>query len=87
MDQDAVKQTSFLHAEIKKIGKGNSKYCIDETKYEPGNSLSECMISPQITSHLMGNILFHILLCFVYVRYPSSMRISSVRQFSCKFNK
>ena len=70
------KKTSVVHAYIRKKSKVDSKYYIDETKYEPGNSLSECMIIPYITSHLMRNILFRTVLFSVNVRWPSSMRTS-----------
>ena len=70
------KKTSVVHAYIRKEGKVDSKYYIDETKYEPGKSLSECMISPNITRHLMRNILFRTVLFSVNVRWPLSMRTS-----------
>ena len=68
------KKTSVVHAYIRKQGKVDSKYYIDETKYEPGNSLSECMISPNITNHLLRNFLFHTVLFSVNVRWLSFMR-------------
>ena len=78
----AGKKTSISTFINKKNGKVDSQYYIDETKYEPENSLSECMISPYIINHSIRNFLVHICLCFVNVKWLTSMSASSVSQYS-----